>query len=382
MDCSERNRQPSVDNRRVTCGRSHPHVSVLIPTRGRPNALSACLRDLATQDSDPASFEVIVVFDGPDDSGARAAQRCSPAPPNLKVIEAPRIGNAHAKNVAIEAAEGEIVLFLNDDVAPEPGLLSAHARAHAELGGSRPSLVVGYSPFAQAPDESVLDLLVRRTSMVFFYDQMVGADGRSTRSPEHDWGYRHAWSLNLSAPRALARDVGGFRPAIANCCYEDIEFAWRARVDAGAPVLFRPEAKAVHHHRMTPEDYLRREWRLGYSAASFCIAAPDCAMDVFGRDLLAPDELTYARAFIERESRSEKPVFEAFSRLSTVPAGSLDGGWTGALLAALHGQQLLLKRLAFRRGLLAAVAGERYPGLFLPCDGLATEPALAPASVV
>lgn len=385
-----------VDNRGVTIGTTKealgargipgdaepsapPDVSVIIPTKGRPAALRTCLERLAGQRFAGGVFETIVVFDGPDEASEEVAAGFG-GRLRLCALTAERLGNAHTKNVALEASCGRIVLFLNDDVLPAPDLVELHWRAHAERPG-RTAMVVGHSPFVRpSRGESVFDRLVDRTSMVFFYDRMISAQGEPLRGPEHDWGYRHAWSLNLSVPREAALAAGGFRPAIANCCYEDVEFAWRVGRITGAPVLFRPAARAEHDHRLTARAYLDREWRLGYSALGFATAAPECALDLFGRDILAEEELAYSRAFVERESRGEAAQMAVFAGLSDVPAGAVEGAHGEALLQGLYGQHLTLKRLAFRRGLLAAVAGERAPGLFLPSDGLKAEPPLARAS--
>lgn len=358
-----------------------PDLSVILPTRGRPAALTECLGRLARQTLGREQFEVVVVFDGPDAAGMKVTRTLS-GDLTIKAIEAERFGNAHTKNVALEAARGRIVLFLNDDVLPEPDLLAVHLASHERRAGRTSALIVGHSPFLEPEAESVFDALIRGTSMVFFYDQMIDPRGAALQSPDHDWGYRHAWSLNLSAPRDLALAIGGFRPAIANCCYEDVEFGWRAARQEGAPVLFCPQAKAAHDHRMTPDDYLRREWRLGYSALGFALASPRCAAELFGRDLVSESELAYARAFIEREARSEKAQLDAFRALSDVPARSIPAYVWTSLRPALYGQHLLLKRLAFRRGLLAACAGEVAEGLFLPADGLASEPPLTVAAAV
>ena len=354
-------------------------LSVILPTRGRPAALRQCLDLLARQTLDRARFETVVVFDGPDPEGMELA-RSFGGRLAIQAIEAARLGNAHTKNEALAAARGRIVLFLNDDVLPEPDLLQSHLDAQDQRVGQAPVLIVGHSPFVRGAAESVFEALLRRTSMIFFYDQMIDEQGRALRGPEHDWGFRHAWSLNLSAPRRLAMAVGGFRPAIANCCYEDVEFGWRACREGGARVLFHPQARAEHNHRMTPEDYLRREWRLGYSALGFALAAPQCAREIFGRDIASGAELEYARAFVERESRGEKAQLEALRALGAMEAASVPTQLWESLLPALYGQHLLLKRLAFRRGLLAASAGEAAEGLFLPGHGLATEPPLGVAT--
>src|SRR5690606_37985358 len=117
----------------------------------------------------------------------------------------------------------------------------------------------------------------------------------------------------------------------------------------GLPVWFRPEAVAPHDHRYTPESYLEREFRLGYSALGLFAASPECALAIFGADLTDAAELEYARRYVEHESRREAEMLDAFKALASRPADAWPGDdW----LALAYAQHLPLKRLAFRRGLL------------------------------
>ena len=357
-----------------------PRISILIPTRGRPGLLSNCLECLAKQAGFAGSsgqIEVLVLLDGPDGESGAAAEAFSTRLA-LRVIECPRLGIAHAKNQGLALARGELIVLLNDDVLPGPGFLAEHLQGHQDLGGM-PGMVVGWSPWVvQAPD-TLFQRLLRETSMVFFYDRMVTPEGRPLQPPAHDWGYRHAWNLNLSFRRDLAVAVGGFRDALANCCYEDVEFAYRFTGELGdgdrrAPVRFRVQAVAPHDHRYTPAGYLEREFRLGYSAYGLAHAAPDCARDIFNVDLLSDAELDYARRFIEHESRQEPALRAAFERLGDMPAATLDAENRHEFRTLLSQQQLVLKRLAFRRGLVAASREERIEGLFHPIDGLHAAP--------
>lgn len=354
-----------------------PLVSVVIPTRNRAAALTACLQRLEPQSLGLDNFEVIVVHDGDDPEG-RAAAGPFAGRLNLTDLTAPRLGVAHARNEAIAGARGGMLLLLNDDVLPAPDLLEAHLSAHARRGPDQPpALVVGHSPFvAPPPDRDTLfDRLLRQTSAVFFYDRMTAGD--PAPPPDHDWGFRHAWTLNLSLPRSLADAVGGFHPAIANACYEDIEFAWRCVHHAGSPVLFCPRALAPHDHRLSPDGYLAREWRLGYSSLGFARASARCAREVFGRDL--PEaEPWYAEAFVQREGRDEHRYLVPFRAAAAAPASIADGPHGGTILDLLYAQHLPLKRLAFRRGLLDALKNRRFPGLFHPSDPALSRPVPRP----
>lgn len=353
-----------------------PLVSVIIPTRNRAVAVARCLEHLERQTVPTEAFEVIVVHDGADPESSGSVAGFS-SRLRLTDLTAARLGVSNARNLALDAARADLLLLLNDDVLPAPDLVETHLRAHQALSDARPpAFVLGHSPFVAAPagQATLFDRMMERTSAVFFYDRMLDAEGRPTRPADHDWGFRHAWTLNLSFPARVARMVGGFRPAIANWCYEDVEFAWRAATLIGSPVLFRADAVAVHDHRMTPQGYLDRERRLGYSALGFARAAPECARQLFGRDLAESDSW-YARAFVDRESRDEARHFSAFLAASGLPAAHADDPVSGrAMLELAYAQHLTLKRLAFRRGLLDALEGRRFEGLFHPSDGLPAEP--------
>lgn len=353
-------------------------VSTVIPTRNRASHLQKLLDCLDGQSLPADRHEVIVVLDGPDRESADVADRYANRL-RIRVIPAARLGIAHAKNEALAAVEGRIVVLLNDDVRPVESFLETHIAAHDERRSGPPAMVLGYSPFlARAEGEDTLfDRLVRETSMIFFYDRMVGADGRPLAPREHDWGYRHAWNMNLSLLREAAVEVGGFVPAIANCCYEDVEFAWRVNRAFGSPVQFEIGALAPHDHVYTPEGYLERERRLGYSAYGFALAAPECARAVFGREVGAPADVQHALMFLEREAKSESRLMEAFESLARIPAGEIGGPHAVALRSLICGQHLLLKRLAFSRGLVEASRGGQIQGLFHPSDGLPTAPPLA-----
>src|SRR6185503_17009447 len=102
--------------------------------------------------------------------------------------------------------------------------------------------------------------------------------------PERDWGFRHCWGLNFSAPMQAVRAVGGFTAFPMAYGYDDIELAFRLQRRFEMPVLYRPGALAEHDHRYLPEDVLRRERQLGQAAWRFAGLNPEFARTVFGRD--------------------------------------------------------------------------------------------------
>ena len=207
-------------------------ISVIIPTHQRPAKLAACLRALAAQTLDGREYEVLVGFDGGDAHGTRAAadawkgaleaQNPGAGGGALQLIEVPRCGITNVRNHLLARASGRVMLSTNDDVIPDPRLLEAHAREHeAASGRGTPVIVSGSSPWVVHQPDRLFDRLVRETSMVFFHDRMIAAQAE----PMRDWGYRHAWGLNMSAPMDLVREVGGFTVFPAWYGYEDNELS-------------------------------------------------------------------------------------------------------------------------------------------------------------
>lgn len=323
-------------------------LSVLIPTKGRLDRLTACLTGLSSQTLDAQRFEVLVGVDGPDEGEAALARAVLP---QAQVLDGRQAGPAATRNRLIERARGRVTLLLNDDVAPEPTCLAAHLDAQRELAAAgRVALVLGASPWAIHEPDRLFDRLIRSTSMVFFYDRMAD-------DPSRDWGFRHAWTLNLSAPTEAIRAVGGFDASLPGACYEDLEWAWRMRQRFDAPVLYRPKAVVVHDHRYEPAGYLDREQLLGREAYRLAGQAPACALELFGRDLTDPAEAAYARAFVACEGRAAERLAESFAQLAQLPASAVDGPHAKELIAMLYEHHLLLKRWRWNTGLVEAADG-------------------------
>lgn len=312
---------------------STPAISVLIPTHGRPDALDRLLRSLECQSLPADRFEILVGVDGVGGPTAEGRWR---------VERFDRRGPAATRNGLIERARGEAVLFLNDDVVAAPELVESHLRE--QRAASRPSLVLGDAPFAVPTDDRLFDRLIRETSMVFFYDQMAesGAD--------RDWGYRHAWTLNLSVPTPILREHG-FNESLDRAMFEDLEWAWRVQRSTGAPVLYRPAARVTHHHRYEPRDYLARERELGRQSLRLAEVNAACAFEVFGRDPRDESFVGECRARIERDAAMIEPLIDSFRALADMPAAAAGDP---RLIRALYEHHLPLKRHLWRHGLVEA----------------------------
>lgn len=288
-------------------------ISVIIPSRPRTDGvLERCLGSL--RDQLGPDDEVIVSIDGPDLPASAGLF------PEVQFLTGPKVGPGGARNRGIDLARGDLILFLNDDVEADPGLLDAHRAAHAS-GSVR--MVLGSAPWAVPTDDRVIDRLLRETSLIFFYNKMDDAD------PERDWGFRHAWTLNLSLPKAI---VSRFDARLEQPMFDDLEWASRVRGATGAPVIYRPAARVTHHHRYTPGALLRREALLGHQAARLHSVNPTCAGSVFG-DRYAPeiDEVGRHEESLGTGLEAARRAFADLNAVADAPSAAVDRWGIGRL---------------------------------------------------
>jgi dolichol-phosphate mannosyltransferase len=123
-------------------GAARPGVpmSVVVPARDEERRLPACLAALA---ADGGAAEVIVVDDRSTDGTAAVAARAG-----ARVVAGAPLpdgwgGKAWALEQGLGAARGEVVVFLDADTRPRPGLLAALAREleHADVVSAGPRFV-------------------------------------------------------------------------------------------------------------------------------------------------------------------------------------------------------------------------------------------------
>jgi GT2 family glycosyltransferase len=115
-----------------------PRLSVVIATRDRPEVLRETLASLARCDPQPA--ETLVV-DGSDSGSAEPVARAASAR-----YARSRPGLTVQRNAGLDRADGDVVVFLDDDVEPDRRLFAALADAYRDDG------VVGATGRVVEPD--------------------------------------------------------------------------------------------------------------------------------------------------------------------------------------------------------------------------------------
>jgi hypothetical protein len=300
---------------------------------------------LARQTLGADRYEVVVGLDGADPeaqgSALAAWEGAGGRAGGLRVVRCPRRGYIDVRHRLVPRLRGAVHVSLNDDVEPEPGFLEAHAAAQE----TRPAIIVGDSRFVAWEDPTLLDRVLDRSGFVFFYHAM------DDRDPGRDWGFRHCFGLNFSAPGELVLAAGGVPSMPRTYGYDDIELAFRLVQRFSLPVLYRPAARAPHRHRYRAADLLRREEALGVAACRYARTHPEFAAAVFARDILDPEVVAGCRAEVQEQAPLAARLRESFLALDAAPAVDDPGAVHRAYLTHLP-----LKRHCWRLGFLKEFA--------------------------
>lgn len=116
-------------------------ISVIIPTRNpHPGRLAQALEGLATQTLPSSDWEVVLVDNGSDVPQTDTA--LAGLPVETRVIREPSIGLTPARLAGINAAHGDVLVFVDDDNILDRSYLTAVADSFA----ARPSLGAAGGP--------------------------------------------------------------------------------------------------------------------------------------------------------------------------------------------------------------------------------------------
>ena len=110
-----------------------PYFSVVVPTYNRLGRLRHVIAAFERQAYPSDAYEVIVISDGSTD-GTDAYLETLRSTMQLRWLTQANQGPAAARNAGVRTAVGEFIVFVDDDVVPEPQLLEEHARSHHEAG--------------------------------------------------------------------------------------------------------------------------------------------------------------------------------------------------------------------------------------------------------
>jgi glycosyltransferase involved in cell wall biosynthesis len=237
-----------------------PTVSVVVPTHNRRDRLPELLEALEAS----SALEFVVAVNGSGDDSLALLEARAASEPRLRPTFVPEPGQMRALRAGVELAHGEVVLMLDDDVVPEPGLVEGHARLHV-AGGHRVGL--GYMP--------VLKPRPRRRGQ---YPIEIYSRSYELACDEYERDptavLRALWAGNVSIRPAdfLRVSAGGERSEYRY--HEDRDFGLRCRA-AGLEGVFDRRLLARHQFDKSPRDFLAASRDSGHTRAEVHAAHPE-----------------------------------------------------------------------------------------------------------
>jgi GT2 family glycosyltransferase len=201
-------------------------LSVVIPTYHREKVLLDTIKHLLKLECPPVEILVVDQTEQHEEKTFKALSMLNEEG-SIRWIRLGEPSIPHAMNIGLLAASQDIVLFLDDDIIPEPGLIQAHLDAHHATGAE---VIAGrvIQPWQKGKDYSAVEPFSFASVQPKWVDEFMGG--------------------NFSVQRNIALEVGGFDENFVGAAYRfEAEFAYRIR-RAGHRIYFEPDS-CIHHLR-------------------------------------------------------------------------------------------------------------------------------------
>jgi glucosyl-dolichyl phosphate glucuronosyltransferase len=232
-------------------------ISLIIPTYNRASLLKRALESAVNLDYPGAGFEIVVVDNGSTDATSTVVQdlRDNRTAHSITYIREERLGLHNARHAGVWAANGDILIFTDDDATFSPGWL----RAYSEAFTAHPEMVAAGGPVRpswEAPPPKWLVEFIGDAKTFGLLSLMEPYDDFSLNPDGIFFG------VNMAVRANVLLEMGGFNPeAFGDVWLGDGETGlnyklWKHKM----PIGYVPQALVYHHippERMTVE-YLRR----------------------------------------------------------------------------------------------------------------------------
>jgi glycosyltransferase involved in cell wall biosynthesis len=204
--------------------------SIVIPTYNRLPILQKCVRALEVQALDAQTvtdYEIVVVDDGSTDGTIEWLKTSTTELPHVKIYEQAHQGASAARNLGVERATGDTIIFIDSDLVVTPTFLQSHADA----------LLQGQKTLGN--------------DQLFTYGAVINTanfeDPTSESYKIMDFSNAYFATGNVAIARHWLIEVGLFDLGFSLYGWEDLELGVRLK-DRGIKMIKCPAAVGYHWH--------------------------------------------------------------------------------------------------------------------------------------
>jgi len=184
-------------------------VSIVIPTYNQKEILAKALDCLILQDYPKDQYEIVVVDDGSSDGTRGMVRSKMGSKVDWRYLYQRHRGPHFARNLGIEKAQGEIIIFVDSDIFVAPNFISEHVKFHQKFG------------------DDVVSGPVARTDRL---NHIFGDSGkRKLRKLSFVFSLPSFITSNLSVRKKILIRVGGFDEEFTGFGWHDWELGLRLK---------------------------------------------------------------------------------------------------------------------------------------------------------
>jgi glycosyltransferase involved in cell wall biosynthesis len=190
--------------------------------------------------------EIILVMDGSTDNSAAIAAEWRQRLPVLQIVTIPNAGRAGARNAGAKLAQGDLLIFLDDDLVIPAYLIERHVAFHSVQSES--SALIGLALVRLAGD----------TGPMHSYRCHLESKWESKQTGRHRLR-KESFSFsaaNASVPSLLFQSMGGFDNRLTDA--EDWEFGARLML-RDTPVWLDTDLTVGHKDMLDLNGFIRRQ---------------------------------------------------------------------------------------------------------------------------
>lgn len=218
-------------------------VSIVIPSYNSEDTIEKTLAALSNQNGE-IKYEIIVVNSSDDATPSIIKEKF----PQVNLVQLPDKTLAGiARNIGVRSAKGKFIAFLDSDCLVENNwlakMLEHYSSEFCAIGG----------PIDNANPENLISL----AGYILEFSEFVSREKNVVN---------HIPSGNIMLLKSTFDESGGFAEEF-EYAQEDRLFSWKLGKQTGRKLLFHPEIRAKHIHRVKFRDYLKHQWNIGRGGA-------------------------------------------------------------------------------------------------------------------